>query len=89
MNAPIYPIASFGQSSLFPPGDQYGTAHPGIAHIKSGDIIDPTGFDSPEQLRDHTKNVIRELRNSLPNMEQDIVDRPTSMAVTAMQAAQP
>lgn len=85
MNAPIFPMATFGQASLFPPGDQYGTAHPGVAHIISGDIIDPAAFDTPEELRDFTKIAIRELRNSLPNIDQDIVTRPTSMALAPAQ----
>jgi len=69
--ARILPLGMWGNQKLFPPGDQYGTAHPGVVHVAVGDLVDPKSFESAEDLAQHVRNEIVRLRNGLPNYKED------------------
>lgn len=65
--AKILPVGMWGNQYLFPPGDQYGTAHPGTVHAAAGDLVDPNDFETIEECVEHIRGEILRLRNGLPN----------------------
>lgn len=68
-NSPILPTAMWGCHTLFPPGDQYAAAHPGVVEIKFGTLIQPAENESAEELRDRVREAIEKLLSEIPSWQ--------------------
>lgn len=65
-NSPIIPIAMWGNDKLYPPGNQFQLARPGVAHIAIGDPVDPSEFETAELLAQHVRDTIIMLQRNIP-----------------------
>lgn len=65
--SPIVPVGMWGNSGMFPPGNQFALAHAARMCIAVGDPIEPSQFESPEALRDAVHEAIETLSTGLPN----------------------
>lgn len=71
-NAPIVPVAMWGNHTLFPPGSAIAAAHPGRVEITFGNLIHPESFETAEDLRDHVRQVVVDLQKTLPSYVREL-----------------
>lgn len=71
--APILPAAMWGNHTIFPPGNQYAAAHPGVVEITFGELISPEENETAEELRDRVRVAIEGLQLELPSYKKWLV----------------